>query len=105
MRWAVGASGARILDRLVRISRDLTGEYAAAFWRQRAERNMGHVLKEVLFNLRQGRWSVLRDMLARVRPHHLRMVAAWAASRVTPRSWLPLGLPQKPKPSGWSQWG
>src|SRR5439155_21722568 len=42
VRWAAGARGRAIEERLLRLSRDLLGNYSPAFWRQRAERNTKH---------------------------------------------------------------
>jgi poly-gamma-glutamate capsule biosynthesis protein CapA/YwtB (metallophosphatase superfamily) len=84
VRWAVGAEGRAILDRLVRISRDLAGDYAPAFWRQRGERNTKHVLRMLRYYLAHGEWRSVRRMFTKVRGQHLRMLVHWVLASVRP---------------------
>ena len=66
VHWAIGSRGKEILDRLVRISRDLEGDFVPAFERQRAERNTGAILKVIAFHARRGNWAyVLQNVQAR----------------------------------------
>lgn len=83
VNWAVGARGAEILDRLVRISQDLDGDYSSLFWRQRSERNVGFTLKTVYFHIRQGNFKIVKDILSRIRPGHLSMVYQWLGSALS----------------------
>ena len=78
VRWAAGAQGRAILDRLLRISRDLRGDYVPAFWRQRSERNTGHVLRMLRFYIMHGHWGSVWRMFTKVRRQHLRMLVQWA---------------------------
>lgn len=82
VRWAPGERGARILERLARLSRDLHGDFAPAFRRQRAERNTGHVLKMLRYYVRHGRWADVRRMFGKVRTEHLAMLARWVIGRL-----------------------
>ena len=82
VRWALGERGARILERLARLSRDLDGDFASAFRRQRAERNTGHVLRMFRYYLRHGRWSDVRRMFGKVRGEHLAMLGRWVLGRL-----------------------
>jgi hypothetical protein len=77
VRWAVGAHGEQILERLVRISRDLEGDFAPVFESQRAERNTGGILKVLWFHIRHGNWMFVLQSLRRVRLEHLSMGIRW----------------------------
>ena len=85
VRWAGGDRGDAILDRLLRISRHLGGDYAAAFWRQRSERNTKHVLRMLRFYIVHGEWGSVWRMFTKVRRHHLRMLAHWALASLRTR--------------------
>ncbi|HVH69052.1 MAG TPA: CapA family protein [Gemmatimonadales bacterium] len=85
VRWARGARGAEILERLLRISRDLRGNYAPAFWRQRAERNTNHVLRMLRFYIVHGQWSSVWRMFTKVRRQHLRMLVLWVLASLRVR--------------------
>ena len=85
VRWAGGDRGDAILDRLLRISRHLGGDYAAAFWRQRSERNTKHVLRMLRFYIVHGEWRSVWRMFTKVRRHHLRMLAHWALASLRTR--------------------
>ena len=85
VRWAGGDRGSAILERLLRISRHLGGDYAAAFWRQRSERNTKHVLRMLRFYIVHGEWGSVWRMFTKVRRHHLRMLAHWALASLRPR--------------------
>jgi poly-gamma-glutamate synthesis protein (capsule biosynthesis protein) len=80
--WATGERGARILERLRRISADLTGDYARLFAQQRAERNTGAVLRVLGFHLRRGHFSYVVSELLKLRFEHIRMLLSWAARRL-----------------------
>jgi poly-gamma-glutamate synthesis protein (capsule biosynthesis protein) len=82
VRWACGPQADAIVDRLVEISRDLRGDYAQAFWRQRSERDTGHVLRMFAYYLRHRRWRDLRRMAGKVRREHLVMLVRWILGRV-----------------------
>lgn len=77
VRWAPGEHGMRILTRLLRISRPLSGDVSSKFWQQRAERNTGLVGKVAVFHLRHGNWRVLVQMVRQLRLHHVRMILGW----------------------------
>ena len=77
VRWATGARGRAIEERLLRLSRDLLGNYSPAFWRQRAERNTKHVLRMLRFYIAHGDWRSVWRMFSKVRGQHLRMLARW----------------------------
>ena len=85
VRWASGDRGSAILERLLRISRHLGGDYAAAFWRQRSERNTKHVLRMLRFYIVHGEWGSVWRMFTKVRRHHLRMLAHWALASLRTR--------------------
>jgi poly-gamma-glutamate synthesis protein (capsule biosynthesis protein) len=77
VHWATGERGHRILRRLGRISRDLEGDFALAFERQRAERNLGLIFKVLLFHVRHWDWRYFIDAMRRIRFEHLRMLVQW----------------------------
>jgi hypothetical protein len=77
VHWASGMRGIEILNRLVRISRDLEGDFLAAFKRQRAERNTAGVFKVLWFHVRHGNWAYVWECLRKVRPEHMGMVVRW----------------------------
>ena len=77
VRWAVGERGCRILRRLVRISRDLEGDFVLAFERQRAQRNTATILKVLAFHVRRRNWRYVIDQLRHTRPEHFKMLARW----------------------------
>jgi hypothetical protein len=74
VRWASGKRGVEILNRLVKISRDLEENFIPAYKRQRAERNTTGILKVIWFHLRHGNWMHIWESLRRVRPEHLGMI-------------------------------
>jgi hypothetical protein len=55
--WAKGTRGLDILNRLIRISRDLEGDFVPAFKRQRAERNAAGISKVLWFHIRNGKFG------------------------------------------------
>jgi hypothetical protein len=77
VHWATGERGHAILNRLGRISRDLEGDFAPVFERQRAERNMGPILKVLAFHIKHRNWRKIIDSLRRARFEHLKMVIRW----------------------------
>jgi Bacterial capsule synthesis protein PGA_cap len=77
VRWATGEHGSAILRRLSRISRDLEGDYALAFERQRAERNTGPILKVLAFHIKHRNWGHIIDSFRRMRFEHFKMLARW----------------------------
>jgi len=77
VHWATGKRGQEILMRLRRISRDLKGDYLSVFRRQRAERNVGPVLKVLLFHIRHGNWAFVLDNFRKIRLEHLEMSIRW----------------------------
>jgi len=83
-RWATGERGQGILQRLIRISKDLEGDFAASFERQRAERNMGPILRVLAFHARRMDWRYMLGALGRLRTEHFKMLFRWFASQ--PRS-------------------
>ncbi len=73
----------RIIERLERISREIaSGEYVAAFARQRAELNTGNILAVLVVHLRRGHWRELGTDLLRARPGHFGMLARFAARKL-----------------------
>jgi len=67
--WAEGTSGRLILERLMRISDRLAGDFAPAFRRQRLTRNLTLSLKVVLTHLSRGRFRIAwRYIAERLRP-------------------------------------
>jgi poly-gamma-glutamate capsule biosynthesis protein CapA/YwtB (metallophosphatase superfamily) len=85
VRWAVGEKGTAVLHRLERISLDLKGNYLPWFNRQRAERNIGHLLAVLWFHLRRGAWNLFWPELIKVRPHHLALLFAFLSKRMATR--------------------
>jgi poly-gamma-glutamate synthesis protein (capsule biosynthesis protein) len=90
LHWAVGEHGRAVLDRLAQLSANLDGDWASLFWRQRSERNTGHILRMLRYYLRNRRWSEVRRMMRKVRGQHLRMLAHWLAHalRAPLRRWF-----------------
>jgi poly-gamma-glutamate synthesis protein (capsule biosynthesis protein) len=82
VHWALNERGHNILSRLERISRDLEGDFSAAFERQRAERNTGGILRVLAFHAVRGNWRYVCGQLAHLRLEHLRMLRRWALSRL-----------------------
>jgi len=67
--WAEGTSGRLMLERLMRISDRLAGDFAPAFRRQRLTRNLTLSLKVVLTHLSRGRFRIAwRYIAERLRP-------------------------------------
>ena len=83
--WATGERGMRVLERLRRISADLTGDYARLFVQQRAERNTAETLRVLGFHLIRGHLSYVASELAKLRFEHIRMLLTWAAKRLGAR--------------------
>jgi Bacterial capsule synthesis protein PGA_cap len=77
VHWATGERGHRILQRLVRISRDLEGGFTVAFERQRAWRNTGPILKVLAFHAMHGNWRFVLHSLRSTRWEHLKMLLRW----------------------------
>jgi hypothetical protein len=77
VRWATGERGYRIIQRLARISRDLEGDFALTFERQRAQRNAGPILKVLAFHARRGNWRYVIDSLRCARWEHFKMLVRW----------------------------
>lgn len=82
VRWASGMRGIEILSRLVRISRDLEGDFVAPFRRQRAERNTVAIFKAIWFHLQCGNWAYLWESLRKARPEHMGMIVRWLSGVV-----------------------
>jgi len=82
VRWATGARGQDILNRLSRISRDLECDYEAAFKRQRAERHTSSILKVIWFHLYRGNWSFVMNSAKQFRLEHLGMIVRWLGGAV-----------------------
>lgn len=74
VRWAVGERGKQIIERLLRISRDLDGDYSALFEKQRSERNAGPAVEVLLFHLKRGNFRYVFSQLSRIRMEHLKML-------------------------------
>ncbi len=81
VRWATGETGRAILERLERAS-DWSRDVDALFHRQLAERATGLAVRTALRELRRRRLRAVVELLGRLRPHHLRMVSGWLASRL-----------------------
>jgi hypothetical protein len=79
VRWATGERGRGILQRLTRISRDLEGDFAANFDRQRAQRNMGPILEVLAFHVRRMNWRYVLGAMRRMRLEHFKMFFRWLA--------------------------
>lgn len=82
VRWAVGARGLKILERLERISKDLKGDFTEAFERQRAARNTGGMVRVLAYHARHGDWRYLGESLRRARWEHVKMLTRWVTGRV-----------------------
>ena len=82
VRWASGMRGVEILNRLVRISRDLEGDFGLAFKRQRAERNTTGIFRVIWFHVRRGNWSYVLESMKRVRLEHVGMIMRWLVHAV-----------------------
>ncbi len=81
VRWALGASGRAILERLARISGDWR-EAGATFHRQLTDRATGLAVREVIERLRDGGPRALPELARRLRGHHLRMLLGWPVQRL-----------------------
>jgi hypothetical protein len=90
VRWARGALGRQILERLERLSVALAANYGSEFDRQRLERNLHHIVRYLWFHFRRGHWSVVIDQLRRMNVEHLNQAArygsVWVKDRVR-RAW------------------
>jgi len=82
VHWASGERGTAVLERLIRVSHALKGDYEPRFWHQRSQRNTGLIIEELWFHLCRGHWIVLLGMLRRIRIEHLRMSLGWVTIRV-----------------------
>lgn len=82
VRWARGSRGWKILERLKRISEDLSGNYLPFFQQQRVQRNTDQSLKVVWFHLQHGNWSILRAYLAGMRLRHVMMLIRLVLSKL-----------------------
>jgi poly-gamma-glutamate capsule biosynthesis protein CapA/YwtB (metallophosphatase superfamily) len=72
-----------IIDRNERIAREIeSGEYLSGFSRQRADLNTGNTLAWLMVHLRKGDWRELGTNIGRMRPHHLGMLARYAATKL-----------------------
>lgn len=81
VRWAVGDRGLKILERLERISKDLEGDFSAAFERQRASRNTGGMARVLAFHVAHGDWKYIGETIRRARWEHFKMALRWVAGR------------------------
>jgi poly-gamma-glutamate synthesis protein (capsule biosynthesis protein) len=88
VRWATGDRGREILNRLVRISKDLEGDVELLFERQRAERNMGPIIKVLAFHIRHRNWRDLLESVRRARFEHIKMLIRWFMGTCRPISWI-----------------
>lgn len=77
VQWADGERSQSILNRLMRISHDLEGDYSSLFIQQRSQRNTGHILNILWFHARQGNIGVLVKLLKSIRFQHFRMLFNW----------------------------
>jgi hypothetical protein len=77
VRWASGNRGVEILNRLLRISRDLEQDFVPAYKRQRAERNTSGISKVIWFHLQHGNWRYVWESLRKARPEHIGMIGRW----------------------------
>jgi len=74
VRWALGERGRNILDRLARVSEDLRGDYASAFWSQYSERNIRAILSMLWFHSRNGNLLVLKQLANQYSWYHVNIV-------------------------------
>jgi poly-gamma-glutamate synthesis protein (capsule biosynthesis protein) len=81
VRWATGEKGRKILERLIRISEDLKHDFVAKFEAQRAERNMGPILKVLAFHASRLNWRYLLSAVTRMRIEHFKMLVRWLGAR------------------------
>jgi hypothetical protein len=77
VQWATGMRGVEILDRLIRISRDLEYDFDSAFKRQRAERHTTGIFKVMWFHVMHGNWSFILESIKKVRLEHVGMIMRW----------------------------
>lgn len=90
VHWAVDADGARILERLQRLSGELESPrpgappLAEVFHQQYAERNTGLTFKVLLHHLRRGQLGLVLPLLGRIRPRHAAQLLRWLRQRWTP---------------------
>jgi hypothetical protein len=90
VHWANGNRGVEILNRLVRISRDLEQNFVPAYKRQRAERNTTGISKVIWFHIQHGNWAFVWESLRKVRPEHIGMIGRWLVGmlkRLAKGSW------------------
>jgi hypothetical protein len=74
VRWAEGERGRNILNRLAKVSNDLTGDYASAFWSQYSDRNIRAILSMLWFHGRNGNLSVLKQLANQYSWYHVNLV-------------------------------
>ncbi len=84
IQWALGETGAQVLERLKRLSADLSGDYTAKYWTQRADRTSKLMLKALSHHLKSGNWAELRIMANHFRPHHARMLIRSQLRKIVP---------------------
>ena len=84
IRWATEERGSRILQRLMRISQALQGDYVADFERQRAERNAGHILSVFAFHAKRGNWRFVLSQVRYLRWEHVKMLMGWLRAKLRP---------------------
>jgi len=82
VQWATGIRGVEILNRLVRISRDLECDFDSAFKRQRAERHTTGIFKVMWFHVLHGNWSFILESIKKVRLEHVGMIMRWLAGAI-----------------------
>lgn len=86
VRIANSEQAERIAARVRRLSREIQGDYLPLFERQRAEHNTGLTLRTLWHHLKRGEVTDTLRLLARIRPHHLRLFAVWLLHRRDPGS-------------------
>lgn len=82
VHWASGMRGVEILNRLVRISRDLDGDFGSLFKHQRADRNTMDIFKVMWFHVRHGNWPFVLESMKKARLEHVGMIMRWLVGAV-----------------------
>ena len=82
VRWAVGERGSVTLERLKKISLRVNGDYNNEFEQQRAERNVGHTLKLLMYHAKKGDVRILLGLLCRIRIKKLLLLVRWLKTLV-----------------------
>ncbi|MBN1559797.1 CapA family protein [candidate division KSB1 bacterium] len=82
IRFATGARGREILQRVIQISECLSDNYAERFIEQRVERNFSHGVRMLSYHATRGHFKIVWDILRCARPKHFALLCRWLLQRI-----------------------